>query len=105
MSIDLAYTPLSLERSLDHLERETLRFVDVAERSPLVAHVPAYPAFTVETLSAHIGKALRTFDAILSADSDHGVELTTTAPRGPQIVAWVHEGLAPLLTRLREVPP
>jgi hypothetical protein len=44
---------------LAHLRREASRFVEVAARSPLQVHVPSYPAFTVETLSAHIGRVLR----------------------------------------------
>ena len=44
---------------LAHLRRETERFAVVVRQSPLRAHVPAYPAFTVETLTAHISRALR----------------------------------------------
>ncbi|HEY3941717.1 MAG TPA: maleylpyruvate isomerase N-terminal domain-containing protein [Acidimicrobiales bacterium] len=104
MSIDLAQTPATGQESLAHLERETLRFVEVAERSPLAAHVPAYPAFTVETLSVHIGRALRIFGAVVAGASEpEGAG--GDAPSGPAVVGWVKEGLSPLLGVLREVRP
>jgi hypothetical protein len=42
---------LSPDGWLAHLARETGRFVEVAAASPLAAHVPTYPAFTVASLS------------------------------------------------------
>jgi hypothetical protein len=51
-------------RWLTHLRRETERFADVVRTSPLRAHVPAYPDFTVHSLAAHIGRGLRLFHAI-----------------------------------------
>jgi uncharacterized protein (TIGR03083 family) len=96
--------PSSVQASLAHIRRETGRFVEVAGRSPLQVHVPAYPAFTVETLSAHIGRALRIFHAILSSGSYQQDE-PAQAPQGPEVIEWVEAGLDPLLTLLSEVPP
>jgi uncharacterized protein (TIGR03083 family) len=87
-----------------HIRRETGRFVEVAARSPLQAHVPAYPAFTVETLSAHIGRALRIFPTIISGGSYRQDEVID-APTGPAVVEWVEAGLEPFLAVLAEVPP
>jgi uncharacterized protein (TIGR03083 family) len=87
-----------------HVRRETGRFLEVAARSPLPVHVPAYPAFTVETLSAHIGRVLRTFHAVLSAGSGRQDE-ANEPPAGPAVIEWVQAALEPLLTLLEEVPP
>jgi uncharacterized protein (TIGR03083 family) len=88
--------------ALDHLRREALRFAEVAARSPLPAHVPAYPAFTVETLTAHIGRVLRGFAPILDPGSAAG---PAEAPAGPAVLGWASDGLQPLLTQLSEIPP
>lgn len=69
MSDTFAASQESAQALTVHVRRETVRFVEVAARSPLRAHVPAYPAFTVETLSAHIGRALRIFPTIISGGS------------------------------------
>ncbi len=86
---------------LTHLRRETDSFASVASISPLAAHVPAYPDFTVETLSAHIGRALRIFAPLISAEpgSEEG------PPAGQAVIDWLRAGLEPLLTALREVSP
>src|ERR1700679_292673 len=69
-------------RWLTHLRRETERFADVARTSPLRAHVPAYPDFTVHSLAAHIGRGLRLFQRILTgADTDAAI----TVPGGPEV--------------------
>ena len=104
MSNALAASPASAQAFPAHVRRETGRFLEVAARSPLQAHVPAYPAFTVETLSAHIGRVLRIFHTILCAGSDRQDE-AIQAPTGPAIIEWVQAGLEPLLTVLEEVPP
>jgi uncharacterized protein (TIGR03083 family) len=88
--------------AIDHLRQEALRFAEVAARSPLPAHVPAYPAFTVETLTAHIGRVLRSFPAILAPGTDTGPQ---EAPGGPAVIEWAADGLEPLLTLLSETPP
>jgi uncharacterized protein (TIGR03083 family) len=87
-----------------HVRRETGRFLEAAGRSPLQARVPAYPAFTVETLSAHIGRALRIFHAILAAGSGYPDE-AVPAPTGPEVIEWVQAALDPFLAMLTEVPP
>ena len=89
---------------LAHLRREASRFVEVAARSPLQVHVPSYPAFTVETLSAHIGRVLRAFQATVSAGSSPQDQVIR-APAGQAVVGWVQAGLEPLLTSLGQVPP
>jgi uncharacterized protein (TIGR03083 family) len=104
MSTAPAASLASAQPFVGHLRRETGRFLQVAARSPLQVHVPAYPAFTVETLSAHIGRALRIFHTILSAGSYHQEE-PIQAPTGPAVIEWVEAGLEPLLTVLGEVPP
>jgi uncharacterized protein (TIGR03083 family) len=104
MSNALAASPASAQAFPAHVRRESGRFLEVAARSPLRAHVPAYPAFTVETLSAHIGRVLRIFHAILSAGSYRQDE-TIQAPTGPAIIEWAGAGLEPLLTVLGETPP
>jgi uncharacterized protein (TIGR03083 family) len=97
-------SPASAQALPAHLRRETGRFLEVAARSPLPVHVPAYPAFTVETLTAHVGRALRGFHAILAGDPDHQRE-AEPAPTGEAVIEWAEAGLEPLLTALREVPP
>jgi uncharacterized protein (TIGR03083 family) len=87
---------------LDHVRREALRFTEVAARSPLPARVPAYPAFTVETLTAHIGRVLRGFPAILAPGSEAG---PPEPPAGPAVIGWAADGLEPLLTLLAGIPP
>jgi uncharacterized protein (TIGR03083 family) len=104
MSDTLAASPESAQAFAVHIRRETGRFAEVAARSPLQAHVPAYPAFTVETLSAHIGRALRIFPTIIAGGSYRQDEVVE-APTGPAVVEWVEAGLEPLLTVLAEVPP
>jgi uncharacterized protein (TIGR03083 family) len=89
--------------ALAHIERETRRFVEVGARSPLGAHVPTYPAFTVETLAVHIGRGLRIFHTIASGGTYEATEVIP-APQGPAAIEWVEEALEPLLTLLREVP-
>lgn len=88
---------------LAHLRREGERFADVVERSPLRAHVPSYPDFTVHSLAAHIGRGLRLFHSILATGSaeNHAVEV----PDGKDIADWVLAGLDPLLAVLAWVPP
>lgn len=87
---------------LAHLQREGQRFAEVAARSPMRAHVPAYPDFTVHSLAAHIGRAVRLFYSILTTGSaeDPVVEV----PGGPDVAAWVLTGLDPLIALLAEVP-
>jgi uncharacterized protein (TIGR03083 family) len=97
----------SVAQSAAHIRRETERFVQVAGRSPLEAHVPAYPAFTVETLSGHIGRVLRLFHRILAG---HAVALDRPdqlpqAPAGGAVIEWVSVGLEPLLKLIDEVDP
>jgi Mycothiol maleylpyruvate isomerase N-terminal domain len=92
----------SLSPALEHVRREALRFAEVAARSPLPAHVPAYPAFTVETLTAHIGRVLRGFPALLAPGSEAAPQ---EAPDGPAVIEWASGGLEPLLTLLSEIPP
>jgi uncharacterized protein (TIGR03083 family) len=104
MSNALAASTASAQVFAVHVRRETGRFLEVAARSPLQAHVPAYPAFTVETLSGHIGRALRIFHAILSAGSVNQDEVVQ-APTGPAVIEWVEAALQPFLSALGEVPP
>jgi hypothetical protein len=85
----------SLSPALEHVRREALRFAEVAARSPLPAHVPAYPAFTVETLTAHIGRVLRGFPALLAPAAEAGPQ---EAPDGAAVVGWAADGLEPLLS-------
>jgi uncharacterized protein (TIGR03083 family) len=86
-----------------HVRREVDRFASVAARSPLPVHVPAYPDFTVETLTAHIGRALRTFAPVLSPGAGAATE-PEQAPPGPAVIDWARAGVDPLLTLLAEVP-
>jgi len=87
---------------LAHLRRETERFADVVRESPLRAHVPAYPDFTVQSLAAHIGRALRLFRAIAAGG---GEQPALEVPAGADIADWVLAGLGPLVTVLSEIPP
>jgi len=95
----------SAEEWLAHLRREASRFVGVAARSPLQVHVPSYPAFTVQTLSAHIGRVLRAFQATVSAGDSSPQDQVIQAPTGQAVVGWVQAGLEPLLTSLSQVAP
>jgi uncharacterized protein (TIGR03083 family) len=90
---------------LAHLRRETERFAAVVRESPLQAHVPAYPDFTVHSLAAHIGRALRLFDAIARDGGKHPSPEALEVPAGPDVADWVLAGLAPLVTLLGEIPP
>ncbi len=92
---------------LAHLRRETERFAEVVRQSPLPAHVPAYPDFTVHSLAAHIGRALRLFQGILTADGAavDGEYQSVKVPDGQEIADWVLAGISPLVTLLSEVPP
>jgi uncharacterized protein (TIGR03083 family) len=105
MSSSTATVPASpVQTSVEHVRRETSRFTEVAARSPLAAHVPAYPAFTVETLSAHIGRALRFFHGIL-AGQPVALDQLPQAPAGGAVVEWVEAGLEPLVRLVGEVDP
>jgi uncharacterized protein (TIGR03083 family) len=86
-----------------HVRREVERFASVAARSPLPVHVPAYPAFTVETLAGHVGRALRGFLPGLSPDAGTHAE-PEQAPDGPAVVDWVRAGVDPLLRAVADVP-
>jgi uncharacterized protein (TIGR03083 family) len=86
------------------VKRETRRFVEVAARSPLAAYVPTYPAFTVETLAAHVGTGLRIFRTILTGGTYNEGE-RVVAPPGAAVISWVEDGLEPLLLALKETPP
>ena len=104
----MSSTPTTFSPSADewlaHLNRETGWFVEAADRSPLVAHVPTYPAFTVASLSAHIGRALRIFQAVISGGS-YSEGQVIDVPAGPAVTGWVQAGLGPLATALAEVEP
>jgi uncharacterized protein (TIGR03083 family) len=86
---------------LAHLRRETERFADVVRESPLAAHVPAYPDFTVHSLAAHIGRGLRLFHAIAVGGDQPALEV----PEGTDVADWVLASLAPLVAVLGEIPP
>jgi len=86
---------------LAHLRRETERFADVVRESPLRAHVPAYPDFTVQSLAAHIGRALRLFRAIAAGG---GEQSALEVPAEADVGDWVLAGLGPLVTVLGEIP-
>jgi uncharacterized protein (TIGR03083 family) len=86
---------------LSHLRRETERFADVVRKSPLRAHVPAYPDFTVHSLAAHIGRGLRLFHAIAAGG---GEQPALEVPEGADVADWVLAGLAPLVSALGEIP-
>jgi uncharacterized protein (TIGR03083 family) len=86
---------------LAHLRREAERFAEVVARSPLRAHVPAYPDFTVHSLAVHIGGGLRLFQNIVATGS--AAPPAIEAPAGEEIADWVLAGLDPLVTLLGEV--
>ena len=88
---------------LVHLRREAERFAEVVTRSPLRAHVPAYPDFTVHSLAAHIGRSLRLFHDIVGGGS--GEYESVEVPAGEDIADWVLSAVDPLVTLLSEVPP
>jgi uncharacterized protein (TIGR03083 family) len=103
---------------LAHLRREAERFAAVVAASPLEAHVPAYPDFTVRSLAAHIGRGLRLFHTILSGGSGENLDIEVSAGEvsagevpagkevtGEEVADWVLAGLSPLVTLLGEVPP
>ena len=92
-----------IEPWLAHLRRETQRFADVVSQSPLQAHVPAYPDFTVYSLGLHIGRVLRLFHDVLA---DGGGDYLAAEVSDEQDVAdWVLAALDPLVTLLGQVPP
>jgi uncharacterized protein (TIGR03083 family) len=92
------------EAFVGHIERETRQFLDVAGRSPLAATVPTYPAFTVETLTAHVGRALRIFHDIVSTGS-YSEDEPVPAPDGEAVLEWTEAALDPLLSLLTVTPP
>jgi uncharacterized protein (TIGR03083 family) len=88
---------------LAHLRREAERFAQVAGQSPLRAHVPAYPDFTVYSLAVHIGRVLRLFRGLVAtgvADYQSAEE-----PDGEDVADWVLVAIDPLVALLSEVPP
>jgi uncharacterized protein (TIGR03083 family) len=103
MSTDTTIVSIPVGDWSGHVRREVDRFATVAARSPLPVHVPAYPAFTVETLAGHVGRALRGFLPVLSADADTPVE-PGQEPQGLAVIDWVRAGVDPLLRALAEVP-
>jgi uncharacterized protein (TIGR03083 family) len=90
--------------SVAHIRREADRFVQVAARSPLDVHVPAYPAFTVETLTGHIGRALRLFHAVL-AGRKVTLDQLPQAPAGGSVIEWVCDAVEPLIKQIERVDP
>jgi uncharacterized protein (TIGR03083 family) len=88
---------------LAHLRRETERFAQVVTQSPLRAHVPAYPDFTVYSLAVHIGRVLRLFHGVVVGDGED--YLTADAPDREDVADWVLAALDPLVTLLGEVSP
>ena len=103
-------TPNTVEPAtqwLVHLRREAQRFAEVVRQSPLRAHVPAYPDFTVHSLAAHIGRGLRMFPEIVTrgrAAFDGGEYQSVEVPEGEDIADWVEAAIDPLITLLSEVP-
>jgi hypothetical protein len=93
-----------IETTLVHLDREAQRFFDVASRSPLHAHAPTYPSFTVETLTAHIGRVLRTFHTIIETGAYDEFAEAPSAPEGSAVVEWAASALPALRKLLRDVP-
>jgi uncharacterized protein (TIGR03083 family) len=88
---------------LAHLRREAERFALVVTQSPLQAHVPAYPDFTVYSLAVHIGRVLRLFRGVVAGDGED--YLAADAPGGADVADWVLAAVDPLVTLLGEVPP
>ena len=88
---------------LAHLRREAERFTEVVRQSPLRAHVPAYPDFTVHSLAVHIGRGLRMFHEIITTDG--GEYQSVEVPKGEGIADWVAAAIDPLFTLLRDTPP
>jgi uncharacterized protein (TIGR03083 family) len=88
---------------LAHLRREAERFAQVVTQSPLRAHVPAYPDFTVYSLAIHIGRVLRLFHSIVA---DGGGEyLAAEVPDSEDVADWVLAAVDPLVELLSEVRP
>lgn len=83
---------------LAHLRREAERFAEVVAQSPLRVHVPAYPDFTVHSLAAHIGRALRLFRGIITTGS--GEYQPVGAPDGEDVAGWVLAAVDPLVTHV-----
>jgi uncharacterized protein (TIGR03083 family) len=88
---------------LAHLRREAERFAHVVTESPLRAHVPAYPDFTVHSLATHIGRVLRLFRGIVAGDG--GEYPPAEVPAGEDVADWVLAAVDPLVALLSEVPP
>src|SRR5271155_3805020 len=95
---------VSTEELLSYIEIETRRFVGVARQIPLVVHIPTYPDFTVETLSAHLGTGLRSFDNLARTGQFDPGKIGTT-PTGSAVLDWVQIALAPVVKTLRGVDP
>jgi uncharacterized protein (TIGR03083 family) len=88
---------------LAHLRREAERFTQVVSQSPLLAHVPTYPDFTVHSLAIHIGRVLRLFHGVVAG---HGGEYPPVeGPDGEAVADWVLAAVEPLIALLSEVPP
>jgi uncharacterized protein (TIGR03083 family) len=99
-------TPASIPPAapwLAHLRREAERFIEVVTQSPLRAHVPAYPDFTVYSLAVHIGRVLRLFHGAVADDG--GEYAANGAPDGENVAQWVLVAVDPLITLLGEVAP
>lgn len=103
MTSDTEIAPIPAGDWPGHVRREVDRFAGVAALSPLPVHVPAYPDFTVETLTAHIGRALRTFAPVLAPGAGAAAE-PEEAPKGAAVIDWARAGVDPLLALLDEVP-
>jgi uncharacterized protein (TIGR03083 family) len=102
MSAEPASIP-PVEPWLAHLRRETERFADVVTQSPMRAHVPAYPDFTVYSLAVHIGRVLRLFHDVV--DGGGGDYLAAEVPGEQGVADWVLAALDPLVTLLAQVAP
>lgn len=94
--------PEPAKATLAHIWRETTRFAQLATREPLSLPVPSYPAFTVETLTAHVGTTLRSLQAALTGQRVAG---EIQPPRGPAVIEWMGAGLDPVLKLLRDAKP
>jgi uncharacterized protein (TIGR03083 family) len=92
-----------VEPWLAHLRREAERFAEVVTRSPLTAHVPAYPDFTVYSLAVHVGRVLRLFRGVVAGDDED--YLGPDVPDAEDVADWVLAALGPLITLLGDVPP